>query len=136
MRENFTRLGLESVKTAEADAVHPPFEAASFDLVFLDVPCSNTGVPRRRPDALRRFNAKRLNEVAALQKQILNAQIRLVKPGGHLLYSTCSVEAEEDELQVAAFLAAHPECGLISQRRLLPALRHDGAFAALIRKNG
>lgn len=136
MRENFTRLGLESVKTAEADAVHPPFEAASFDLVFLDVPCSNTGVPRRRPDALRRFNAKRLNEVAALQKQILNAQIRLVKPGGHLLYSTCSVEAEEDEQQVASFLAAHPECELISQRRLLPALRHDGAFAALIRKNG
>lgn len=103
---------------------------------LVDVPCSNTGVPRRRPDALRRFNAKRLNEVAALQKQILNVQIRLVKPGGHLLYSTCSVEAEEDEQQVASFLAAHPECELISQRRLLPALRHDGAFAALIRKNG
>lgn len=134
MKANFERLGLNSVPVVEADAVHPPFEPKSFDLVFLDVPCSNTGVPRRRPDALWRFDSKRLNEVALLQKQILNAQIGLVRPGGHLLYSTCSVEPEEDRLQIAAFLSAHPDCELVSMRLLAPSPKHDGAFAALIRR--
>ena len=134
MKTNFERLGLNTVRVVEADAVRPPFDAESFDLVFLDVPCSNTGVPRRRPDALWRFCPRRLMEIAELQKQILNAQIRLVRPGGHLLYSTCSIEPEEDRLQIDAFLAGHPGCELVSQRLLAPARKHDGAFAALIRK--
>lgn len=135
MEANFGRLGLNAVRIVEADAVHSPFDEESFDLVFLDVPCSNTGVPRRRPDALWRFSTRRLTEIAALQKQILDAQIRLVRPGGHLLYSTCSIEPEEDRLQIDAFLAAHPGCELVSRRLLVPSRKHDGAFAALIRKN-
>ena len=134
MRANFERLHLPSIRTAAADALHPPFDEETFDLVFLDVPCSNTGVPRRRPDALWRFCTARLKEITELQKQILNAQIRLVRPGGHLLYSTCSIEPEEDRLQISAFLSAHPDCEPVAMRLLTPSATHDGAFAALLRK--
>ena len=134
MRANLDRLHLPEIRVVEADALHPPFAAESFDLVFLDVPCSNTGVPRRRPDVLWRFSPARLREIVELQKRILEAQIHLVRPGGHLLYSTCSIEKEEDYLQIERFLSAHPECSLVSQRRLTPSGQHDGAFAALLRK--
>lgn len=134
MRANLDRLHLPEIRVVEADALHPPFAAESFDLVFLDVPCSNTGVPRRRPDVLWRFSPARLREIVELQKRILEAQIHLVRPGGHLLYSTCSIEKEEDHLQIERFLSAHPECSLVSQRRLTPSGQHDGAFAALLRK--
>ena len=77
---------------------------------------------------------KTRSEIVELQKRILEAQIHLVRPGGHLLYSTCSIEKEEDHLQIERFLSAHPECSLVSQRRLTPSGQHDGAFAALLRK--
>ncbi len=134
MKENFERLGLTSIQVAEADAVNPSFDAESFDLVFLDVPCSNTGVVRRRPDVLWRFDLKRVKEITLLQKQILDSQIKLVCQGGHLLYSTCSIEPEEDRLQVESFLAEHPDCECVSMRLLAPSMKHDGAFAALIRR--
>ena len=133
MRENFSRLGL-SVNTVCADALHPPFKKESFDLVFIDAPCTNTGVIRRRPDAAWRFSLKRLAETAELQKRILSALAPLVRSGGVLLYSTCSVEDEEDSGQVEDFLREHPEFQLEESGVLLPDSAHDGAFAARLRK--
>ena len=132
MRDNFKRLALNSIKTVEMDALNPNFPPEAFDLVFMDVPCSNTGVARRRPDVPWRFNQQRLAEVVALQKKILDGLAPLVRSGGALLYSTCSIEPEEDILQIEHFLKRHPEFQETASRVLLPAARHDGAFASLL----
>ena len=133
MQENFKRLGVKA-KTICADALVPDFGAESFDVVFIDAPCTNTGVMRRRPDAAWRFSVNRLADTAKLQRKILNAMAPLVKQGGILLYSTCSVEEEEDKLQVERFLQEHPEFELEESQLLLPDFIHDGAFAARLRK--
>jgi 16S rRNA (cytosine967-C5)-methyltransferase len=121
---------------AAGDAAQPPFRPASFAAVLLDVPCSNTGVIRKNPDVRWRFSEADLASLVALQGRILAGAAALVQPGGRLVYSTCSIEPEENEQNVAAFLANHPDFALVEQRQLLPAEEHDGAFAALlVRKN-
>ncbi len=134
MQENFKRLAMHSAKTVEMDALKPHFPRESFDLIFIDAPCSNTGVARRRPDVPWRFDRQRLAEVVALQKKILDGLAPLVRSGGALLYSTCSIEAEEDIIQMEHFLKRHSEFQEIATRVLLPAARHDGAFASLLLK--
>jgi 16S rRNA (cytosine967-C5)-methyltransferase len=81
--------------------------AAGFDRVFVDAPCSGTGTWRRNPDAKWRLRPKDLEELAALQAAILDSAQRLVKPGGRLIYATCSLLKEEDEAQIEQFLGAH-----------------------------
>ncbi len=123
-----------NVSIAEADAASAVLPAASMDAALLDVPCTNTGVIRRRPDVRWSFSNAKLQELTALQKAILNAAAPAVKPGGRLVYSTCSLEPEENHLQVKAFLASHPEFHCRAQRLIIPTLKHDGAFAALLIK--
>ena len=133
MQENFQRLKVKA-NTVCADALTPEFEKETFDLVFIDAPCTNTGVMRRRPDAAWRFSGNRLEDTAKLQRKILNALAPLVRKGGILLYSTCSIEPEEDGLQVERFISEHPEFELEDSQLLLPDFMHDGAFAARLRK--
>jgi 16S rRNA (cytosine967-C5)-methyltransferase len=82
--------------------------AGSFDRVFVDVPCLGTGTWRRNPDAKWRMRPEDLSELIERQQQILRSAARLVRPGGRLIYATCSVLREEDEIQAEAFLAAEP----------------------------
>ena len=121
-------------RTVDADARETPFSPNTFDCILADVPCSNTGVIRRRPDAPWRFSLKNLQELTKLQGEILHSLAGLVKPGGLLLYSTCSLEEEEDRLQAESFAAAHPDFELLKDRLLLPEESHDGAYAALLLK--
>ncbi len=131
-RENFSRRRLEPQYRIEtADALDA---RGGFDAVLCDVPCSNTGVFRRRPDALWRQSEEYLAGLVALQRNILDAAAGLVKPGGRLVYSTCSIEPEENGLQTAAFAARHPEFRIEKQRQLYPEADHDGAYAALLIK--
>ena len=106
----------------------------SFDLVFADVPCTNTGVFRHRPDALWRFGAETLRRTVAQQREILHEAARLTAPGGTLIYSTCSIEPEENGDLLAEFVGENPEFTLGESRLLLPAAEHDGAFAARLRR--
>lgn len=87
--------------------------AGKMDLVFLDVPCTGSGAWRRQPDAKWQLSPERLAEFVALQAAILERGARLVKPGGRIAYVTCSLLAEENDEQIAAFLSRHPEFGLI-----------------------
>ena len=123
--ENFARFGVN----AQIITADPAELSGVFDLVIADLPCSNSGVFRRRPDALWRFDGKSLSEVMKLQKYILGHAIRLTAPGGYLLISTCSIEADENNalLDVGALK-------LISSGTILPDTVHDGAFAALMQK--
>jgi 16S rRNA (cytosine967-C5)-methyltransferase len=86
--------------------------ARSFDRVFVDAPCTGTGTWRRNPDAKWRLQPTDLAELTQLQREILDSAARLVKPGGRLVYVTCSLLREEDEDQVAHFLAGHADFAL------------------------
>ncbi|MCQ2379402.1 MAG: hypothetical protein MJ025_00535 [Victivallaceae bacterium] len=131
-RENFEKRHLpHKVITAEAGEI-----SGCFDLVLADVPCSNTGVFRRRPDALWRFSERSLADVMKIQRKILDDASRLVAPGGQLVYSTCSIEPDENTTMVERFLETHPDFELARQELLIPAMDHDGAGAALLKRNG
>ena len=107
-----------------------------FDKVLVDAPCSNTGVLRRRPDARWNWNEEKLAALVKLQAEILDACASRVAPGGLLVYSTCSNEPEENEAQVTAFLARHPDFSLEESRESLPfESGTDGAFAARLKRN-
>ena len=119
----------------QASAQENPFAEKSFNLILADVPCGNSGVIRRRCDAPWRYSGKKLLDVSTLQWDILNSLARLTAPGGQLLYSTCSIEPDEDEKQVERFLENHPEFHLVRQRKLYPEALHDGAFGALLKRD-
>jgi 16S rRNA (cytosine967-C5)-methyltransferase len=96
--QNAARLGLvdgPGFEVVAADATAPPFRAGSFDAVLVDAPCSGLGALRRRPDARWRVQPSDVVELAALQRRILAASAPLVKPGGRLVYSVCTLTAAE-----------------------------------------
>jgi 16S rRNA (cytosine967-C5)-methyltransferase len=105
---NAVRVGVP-VAVVAADALASPFRAASFDRVLVDAPCSGLGVLGRRPDARWRIDEASVSRLAALQRQILEASIGLLRPGGTLVYSVCTLTRAET-VDVDAWLAvAHPE---------------------------
>lgn len=122
------------IRILAGDAKTPPFPAASFDAVLLDVPCSNTGVIRRRPDVNWRFSQDTLNRLVELQTEILHAAAQIVRPGGRLVYSTCSLEDEENSRQIQGFIERHADFELAEQRQILPGEWHDGGFAARLNR--
>ncbi len=104
--ENLARVGL-SAQIVAADAASWPAQG-QFEAVLLDAPCSATGTFRRQPDVLWAAKPGDIASLAALQSRLLDAAARRVKPGGRLVYCVCSLEPEEGEGQVAAFLARNP----------------------------
>ena len=129
--ENLKRLRLERVEVTG----EPP--AGSFAKVLADVPCSNTGVLRRRPDARWSWSEDKLAGLVRLQSEILEIAAARVAPGGLLVYSTCSNEPEENRLQVEGFLARHPEFRRVEEFESMPfETGCDGAFAASLRRDG
>lgn len=107
VRENLERTGL-SADIVEADArIYSPAEPA--DAVLLDAPCSGTGIFRRHPDVLYLRDPERLRPTLDLQEKLLDHAATLVRAGGRLVYSVCSLEPEEGEAQVQAFLDRSPD---------------------------
>ena len=130
-RKNFEKRGLtHKILSGNLEEL-----SGSFDLVLADVPCSNTGVFRHRPDALWRFSEKDLISVVKLQRDILEHAARLTAPGGQLVYSTCSLEPEENSLMAEYFIARHPEFSLLTGQTLLPSASADGASAFIFRRS-
>lgn len=137
LQQNLERLHAGKAEIALHDWSKPaPAEwHASFDGILLDVPCSNTGVIRRRVDVRWRLQAPDIERIAVTQRKILENALPCLKPGGRIVYSTCSIEPEENLGQVEAFLADHPELILHSTRDSLPFRdQTDGAFAARIER--
>jgi len=116
----------------QGDAAQPDLPPHCLDAVLLDVPCTNTGVLRRKPDAKWSFDNKKLAELISAQQTILEAALSLLKTGGRLVYSTCSLEPEENTRQIRGFLDRHPEAHLVKEQLLYPTDTHDGAYAALV----
>jgi 16S rRNA (cytosine967-C5)-methyltransferase len=147
VKENARRVG-RPLGLVVADARRPPLRGV--DVILLDAPCSGTGTLARRPDARWRLRADTVGELMDVQREMLDAAAEVLGPGGLLVYSTCSLEAEENEDQVDAFLARHgafrveatdavPSRYLDSAGRLSVTPQEtgfDGAFAARLRKAG
>ena len=147
--ENLSRLELTATLLA-GDAAAPPAQltAASFDRILVDAPCSASGVIRRHPDVKLLRRDSDIAQLAALQLRILNGLWPLLKPGGTLLYATCSIFDEENSQVVQHFLTDRDDADLqsadvnwgepvTSGRQLLPTANGpDGLFYALLRKVG
>ncbi len=105
------RLGLRSIAAEAMDArqLGQRFEPGTFDRILLDAPCSGLGVIRRKPDLKWTKTAEDIAAVSAIQRELLDTVAPLLRPGGLLVYSTCTLEADENEHRVDAFLAAHPD---------------------------
>lgn len=104
------RLGLDNLRTAVKDACeYRPDMEKTLDAVLLDAPCSGTGVLSQKPDIKLRLKESDLPAIVETQKKLLNTVCRYVRPGGLLVYSTCSVLPEENKAQIEAFLKEHPE---------------------------
>ena len=134
VQDNVRRLGISSVSTAVADLHQPDtFPDGYFDRILLDAPCSGLGVIRRNPEAKWRLFSGDITRLAAVQKTLLkNAAVRL-KPGGTLLYSTCSTSEAENELVVEDFLLHHPGFVLENLNDLFPGWSELIAFYGMFR---
>lgn len=136
LRENLRRMAVTNVKVESLDLLRGGEALAglkeSFDRVLIDVPCSNTGVLRRRADARWRLMPGFPAQMARLQSRLVRAVIPLLKPGGKLVYSTCSMEPEENSGVVAGIIEEFPSLAKPEEVSLLPSPRHDGAYAALL----
>jgi len=137
LKENQKRLKLDWIEIIKGDARKPQKALGdrTFDAILLDVPCTNTGVLRRRADARWRIDAERIAKITELQYDILTACAGLLKEDGRLVYSTCSLEAEENEDLIARWVGEHPEFLMDKTGKCVPPESGtDGAFAALIRR--
>lgn len=118
-RTRFTRAGLDNIQTRPLTSENDKWvkrSAGGFDRVLVDAPCSGTGVWRRNPDARWKQLGPTLDELLALQESILRSAARLVKSGGTLVYATCSLLPDENQMQVEKFLVAHPDFKLVPVR--------------------
>ena len=141
LKDNVDRLGATIVRPVCSDWTrnHPPeqiLSIAPFDRVLLDAPCTNTGVMRRRIDVRWRLQPEDFNRMSNEQLIIARAVLRLLKPGGRIVYGTCSLEREENEQVVRRLLAELPTLGLEAEKDSLPFRDgFDGAYAAKILRN-
>lgn len=114
--ENKTRLNLESLDLVVSDGKALPFLSV-FDVVILDVPCSSTGALKKHPELKWTLSEKGILEMAVLQQELLEESSRCLIPGGFMIYSTCSLETEENEEAIEIFLKNHPEFKLIPLKK-------------------
>jgi len=148
IRASCERLGLRNVTLREADSTL--LEAAQADRVLLDAPCSGLGVLAKKPDIKWKRDVTDILKLERIQAALLDNAARLVKPGGVLVYSTCTLEPEENAQAVDAFLARHPDFSLehagpfvsrdlVNERGFVETFPHrhgmDGAFAARLVKH-
>lgn len=134
-----TRRAGVAIHTVAANLEAAPLRPGSVDAVLVDAPCSATGTIRRHPDARWRLRPGVFQRLAERQTRLLNAAAPLVRPGGLLIYATCSIESEENESVVERFLTQHPEFTRTPRHQLGPfseLLTPRGAFRSYPQRHG
>jgi 16S rRNA (cytosine967-C5)-methyltransferase len=138
LRENLVRLGVRNTTVLKVDWLQGSrsLRETNFDAILLDVPCTNTGVIRRRTDVRWRLTPDDFRRMPRLQTRIVENVVPYLRGGGRLVYSTCSVDREENEQVVAHIGEFIPYLRLMSTRNILPTRDGmDGAFVALFTKD-
>ncbi len=139
VKENIARLDIKSVTTVVYNELfeNSQFKIlnSKFDAILLDVPCSNTGVLARRVESRYRLRKNTIAELAQTQAQLLQKAAALVKPGGKICYSTCSIQKAENANLVRQFLAKNADFELQNEKLWLPSAErfdHDGCYVAIV----
>jgi 16S rRNA (cytosine967-C5)-methyltransferase len=134
VEQNAQRLHLEII---EPQLIRPELDNLPtdlFDAVLVDAPCSNTGVLGKRPEARWRLEEKELRELSTLQQRLLHAACDRVRPLGRVVYSTCSIERDENHDVVKAVLAERPEFSLVREINFQPGNPFDGGYQTLLQR--
>ena len=137
LSENVERMGVQNalVVSAYPDELSERF-ACFFDKILVDAPCSGEGMFRKNPDAVGEWSLENVKMCAQRQLEILDEAAKMLRPGGRLVYSTCTFSSLEDEKCIAHFLSNHTDFSLIDERRLWPHLiKGEGHYAALLEKS-
>jgi len=136
-REQMTRMHTGNVFWLALDATHPLPFARTFPRILLDAPCSGTGTLARNPEIRWRLQAEDLARAHCRQTTMLRGALATLRPGGRLVYATCSLEAEENEQAVRAAISQEPDVRIArGQEALKPWLREDAAVESLFDSNG
>ncbi|MCX7918609.1 MAG: 16S rRNA (cytosine(967)-C(5))-methyltransferase RsmB [bacterium] len=142
IEQTAVRLGLTNIKVIVADATRlNEIISEPVDAVLVDAPCSGLGVLRRKVDSRWRKQPTTIPELVRLQERLLESAYQILKPGGVLVYSTCTLTKEENELQVSRFLQLHPDMHLGLAKGYLPSsavelITKEGYYLALPHKHG
>jgi 16S rRNA (cytosine967-C5)-methyltransferase len=137
LEENARRLGISIIGAVPAEAVKDALRETGRepDIVLVDAPCTNTGVLARRPEARYRASQRSLLSLVSLQEALLRQAADLAGPATRIAYSTCSLEEEENEEQVAAFVNGQPGWRVERQALTLPEADRDGGYFAVLRRS-
>lgn len=137
INKQMIHLGITNVRTYTMDAcdVKDKFEHESYDRILVDVPCSGLGVLRRKADIKLRVTPAQLDELQILQASILEGVYECLKIDGIMVYSTCTLNRKENEMQVKSFIDRHPEFELIEEKTIFPNQYHtDGFYMAKLKR--
>ena len=139
LAQNAARLGLPFIMTVDAKRLGEQYEPASFDAVLVDAPCSNTGVLARRPDVKHRLRAEDFSSLAELQYELLQTATNFVRPGGRIVYATCSIDVSENRTVIERIADQTSAQILRDQRFWSPADIEkpwcDGGYVALLQRS-
>jgi len=132
--ENVRRLHLTCITCESIDEEGTDLPIGPFDRVLVDVPCSNTGVLGKRPEARWRIDPEDFDELTGTQQRLLSQAVERVKPGGSVVYSTCSIDPRENRQIVDRVLSEHKDVSLHKEREHQPGRPGDGGYQALLRR--
>lgn len=135
VEENCRRLGISIVRPTLVSPGGENVPAGPFDAILVDVPCSNTGVLGKRPEARWRIDEVQMEELTRQQMSLLASACARLKPGRRLVYSTCSIEPEENGHIVRAALESNRAMSLVDERHHIPGRPADGGYQALLRRS-
>lgn len=135
IEQDAKRLHLQNVSARVQDSTIVPEPLKEYDVVLCDVPCSGFGILSRKPDLKLRLDPQTIDSLIPVQKELLKAAAKQTKPGGTLIYSTCTLDKKENEKQVEAFLAENDGFVLEKEQTIEPTKQNGGFYIAkLIRK--
>ncbi len=132
VEDNCRRLGISNVETKVVSFEGADIPLGPFDAILIDAPCSNTGVLGKRPEARWRIDPDDIEELSRIQIHLLLAAADRVRPGGRIVYSTCSIEPEENSAVIETACHDRPSLKVVATRELIPGRPADGGFQCLL----
>ena len=139
VRENTARLGINSVRIAAYENIEAiAAEVGLFDAILLDVPCSNTGVLAKRPEARYRIRPEAVTGLTKIQAELLRTAAKMIKPRGRICYSTCSIQLSENHQLITGFVEQNPGFECKYEEQIFPSAEKfdcDGGYVAIVGRN-